>query len=184
MLEAGRRSVAAVILLVLACISGPFAEIAAQDTLTVAVGERVRVSTESGATHEGLLTAMTSGALEVQGEGGSQRFSVASVRRLDVSGGQKSHALLGAGIGFTAVALGVVVYCKTVEFSGCVLPFDDDDVILELALIYGGLAGVAGAIVGHAIKTERWEEIPLERLSVSLAPQRDGRFALGFSVRF
>ncbi len=45
---------------------------------------------------------------------------LASVTRLDVSGGQKSHALLGAGIGFAAGALGTVVYCKTVEFSGCV----------------------------------------------------------------
>ena len=69
MLEAGCRSVVAVFFLVLACISGPSAEIAAQDTPTVAVGERVRVSTESGATHVGLLSAMTSGALEVQGEG-------------------------------------------------------------------------------------------------------------------
>ena len=103
MLEPGPRSVAAVSLLVLSCTSGP---IAAQDTLTVAVGERVRVSTESGATHVGLLSAMTSGALEVQSEGGSQRFSVASVTRLDVSRGQKSHILLGAGIGFAAGALG------------------------------------------------------------------------------
>ena len=106
MLEAGCRSVVAVFFLVLACISGPSAEIAAQDTPTVAVGERVRVSTESGATHVGLLSAMTSGALEVQGEGGSQRFLVASVTRLGVSGGRKSHALLGAGIGFAAGALG------------------------------------------------------------------------------
>ena len=38
MLEAGRGSVAAVIFPVLACISGPSAEIAAQDSLTVGVG--------------------------------------------------------------------------------------------------------------------------------------------------
>ena len=30
----------------------------------------------------------------------------------------------------------------------------------------------------------RWEEIPLERLRVSLTPQLDGGFALEFSVRF
>ena len=35
-----------------------------------------------------------------------------------------------------------------------------------------------------SIKTDRWEEVPLDRLRVSFAPQRDARFALGFSVSF
>ena len=182
MLETGRRSVAAVIFLVLACISGPSAEIAAQDTLTVAVGERVRVSTESGATHVGLLSAMTSGALEVQGPGGSQRLSVASVTRLDVSRGRKSNAGLGALIGFAAGAVGTVVYCQAVDRGGCVL--FSDDITLQLALIHGAGGGLLGLLVGHSMKTDLWEEVPLERLRVSLAPQRDRRFALGFSVGF
>ena len=58
---------------------------------------------------------------------------------------------------------------------------------------FGALGGIVGGFVGHNIKTERWEEVPLEcrfcrvikqRLRVSLALQRDGRFALGFSIRF
>ena len=184
MLEAGRRSVAAVIFLVLAGISGP---LAAQGTLTVTVGERVRVSTESGATHVGLLSATTSGALEVQGEGGSQRFSVASVTRLDVSRGQKSHTLLGAGIGFAAGALVAVVHCSRdaggfSDVGMCDLA--DDDLTLWVACVLGAIGGLAGGIAGDLIKTERWEEIPLERLRVSLAPQGDGGFALGFSVSF
>ena len=52
------------------------------------------------------------------------------------------------------------------------------------ALIFGVLGGAAGAIVGHYIKTDLWEEVPIEGLRVSLAPQRDGGFALGFSVGF
>ncbi len=31
---------------------------------------------------------------------------------------------------------------------------------------------------------DRWQEVPLDRLRVSVAPQRDGRFGLGLSVRF
>ena len=142
----------------------------------------MRVSTESGATHVGLLSEMTSGALEVQGEGGSQRFSVASVRRLDVSRGQKSHILLGAGIGLGAGALGAVVFCEVVEKGSCEL--FDDDIRLEATLITGAIGGVVGGFVGYLIKTDRWEEVPLERLRVSLAPKRDGGFTLGFSVRF
>ncbi len=44
--------------------------------------------------------------------------------------------------------------------------------------------GSGRGLGGYLIKTERWEEIPLERLRLGLAPQRDGGFALGFSVRF
>ena len=45
-------------------------------------------------------------------------------------------------------------------------------------------SGLAGGIAGYFIKTDLWEEVPLERPRVSLTPQLDGGFALGFSVRF
>ena len=48
----------------------------------------------------------------------------------------------------------------------------------------GALGAGIGAIVGALIKTDRWEEVPLDRLRVSFVPQRGGRFALGLSVRF
>ena len=108
---------------------------------------------------------------------------LASVTRLDVSRGQKSHVLLGAGIGFGAGALGAVVFCEVVEKGGCELVYDDN-ATLKVALIVGAIGAVAGGIVGYFIKSDRWEEVPLERLRVSLTPQRDGGFALGFSVRF
>jgi len=107
---------------------------------------------------------------------------LASVTHLDVSQGLKSNAALGATIGVPAGALGAVVYCKTLDVSGCRL--FDDDLTPVVAILFGVLGGLAGGIVGHFIKTDLWEEIPLERLRVSLTPQRDGRFALGFSVRF
>jgi hypothetical protein len=50
--------------------------------------------------------------------------------------------------------------------------------------IGAGIGAVAGALVGFAIKTEQWEEAPLDRIRVSFAPQRDGRWGLGASVRF
>ncbi len=43
--------------------------------------------------------------------------------------------------------------------------------------------GVVGAVVGGMIKTDRWEEVLLDRLRVSFVPKGDG-FALGFSVAF
>jgi hypothetical protein len=49
-----------------------------------------------------------------------------------------------------------------------------------------GLMGGAliGASVGTFIRTDKWGEVPLDQLRVSLAPQRDGRFGLGLSVAF
>ena len=49
----------------------------------------------------------------------------------------------------------------------------------------GGLLGAGvGAVIGWAIKTERWEEVPLDRLQLNMVPLRDGGFALGVSVTF
>ncbi len=42
----------------------------------------------------------------------------------------------------------------------------------------------AGLAVGAVIMTDRWQEVPLDRLRVNLGPQRDGRFGLGLLVRF
>jgi hypothetical protein len=55
--------------------------------------------------------------------------------------------------------------------------------------VYGGALGmIPGALldatIGALIKTDRWEEVPLERLRVSVAPQRDGRFAFGVRIAF
>ncbi len=46
------------------------------------------------------------------------------------------------------------------------------------------MGGVVGGIIGYFVKTERWEEVPLERLRVSLTPRGDGQVALAFSVNF
>jgi hypothetical protein len=49
--------------------------------------------------------------------------------------------------------------------------------------------GVGGAIVGGLLgafvwKTDKWEEVPLDRLRMSVVPQRDGRHGLGVSIAF
>ena len=51
-----------------------------------------------------------------------------------------------------------------------------------------GFAGLivgafTGATVGALIKTDRWEEIPLDQFRVSVVPQHDG-VALGISIAF
>lgn len=156
--------------------------VAAQDSL-VRVGERVRLSTDSGAMHVGFVAVATPDVIEVLEQQGSRAsVPVSTVTRIEVSRGQKSNIQLGAGLGFAAGALGTIAYCQLVDRGGCEL--FSDDITLQLALIYGALNGVVGGIVGSFIKTDRWEDVPLDRLHLSLRPQPDGRLALGFSVAF
>ena len=78
--------------------------------------------------------------------------------------------------------VGGIVYCTALDSSGCKVY--DTDYTWMGALLGAGVGGALGGITGYFIKTDRWEEIPLDRLRVSLAPERDGGFALGFSVGF
>ena len=173
--KGSRRS----ILFVLICFFGGVStEMAAQESL--ASGSRVRVTAPDCELRGRATTfqAVRADTLVLA----TTECPLALVARLDVSRGQKSNALLGAGIGFAAGASGAVVYCKALNPGDCEI--FGDDVTLEQALIFGALGGAVGGIAGYFIKTERWDEVALEQLSVSLAPQGDGGFALGFSVRF
>ena len=109
---------------------------------------------------------------------------LASVTRLDVSRGQKSHARLGVIIGAAAGVFGTLAYCEGGNCGLSILYGPENDVTSVLAIAFGIVGVIVGGNVGNAFKTDLWEEVPLERLQVSLVPQRDGRFALGFSVRF
>ena len=175
-----RAGVGSSITFVLICILGDApTEIAAQEQL-VFPGERVRVTAPDCALRGQVATlrAIRADTLVLE----TTECPMASVTRLDVSRGQKSHGRNGAAIGFPAGAVLAFAYCQVGDKTGCEVL--GNDATLGIALIFGGVGVLVGAIVGHAIKTDRWEEVPLERLRVSLAPQRDGRFALGFSVRF
>jgi hypothetical protein len=71
------------------------------------------------------------------------------------------------------------VFCaveKCGEYTACV--------VTATSVIGAGAGLVIGGVVGSLIKTERWEEIPLDQLRVSVAPQGEGRFAVGLTVRF
>ncbi len=91
--------------------------------------------------------------------------------------------LLGAVVG---AVIGLVSYgeCESQGAFSCLGP-DGPEIYALGGAIIGGLGGlVVGALIGSATETERWEEVPLDRLRVSLGPQRDGRFGLGASLRF
>ena len=120
----------------------------------------------------------------------------ASITRLEWSKGSKAFgvgrgAIVGAVIG---VPLGVVIGLATYEecvvqevnfiFTNCTFALRQEEAAVGGAILGGVRGALLGAILGGTIKTERWVRVPLDRLRVGIAPQRDGGFALGLSVTF
>ena len=177
--------------------------VSATAQVPVRLGERVRVtghfcqfySNCLGGQPEhrvGTFVAWKSDTLVVQSNGDILALPLDSVTRLDVSWGRKTNTGKGAGIGLVLgglagafIGLASHEECVPRGWFSCIGPdFGSEGAALGGALL-GGLGGlVVGALIGSAVKTDRWEEVPLDRLRVNLAPQRDGRFGVGLSVRF
>jgi hypothetical protein len=63
-------------------------------------------------------------------------------------------------------------------------PDTKGDAFLLGALIGGALGGGFGALAGSSWRSDVWEQVPLDRLSASFVPQRDGRLGLAASISF
>jgi hypothetical protein len=172
----------------------PSASIRAQQPVTP--GDRVRVSNcyprflrgklrNRCDRHVGTLTALTAQAVTLRVEDMATAVPLDSVTRLEVSRGRKSHLLEGIGIGFLAGAgLGALVGAA-VDCTQLLGTTSNQASCTGLGAAAGAASGLLiGAAVGALNKTDRWEEVPLDRLRVSVGPQRDGRFALAMSFSF
>ncbi len=161
-------------------------------------GVRVRVTTppppcpawytsctrDSPRHYVGTFVAWKADTLVVETKGHTLALPWDSVTKLEVSQGQKRNTREGVLIGLLVggVAGAVVAVAIHEECERCFI----DPATLPVAVATVGVLGgvVTGAIIGSLIRTDRWQEVPLERLRLQVAPQRDGRFGLGLSVRF
>ncbi len=130
------------------------------------VGSRVRVETPGSATPlVGVIADADIDSFLIQtSKGAAFRVSRDDVLGLEVSRGQRRRTLQGAAGGVLAWAAIVGLYAAfdTLDESGVGEP-----------LLIGGLI-VAGAGVGSLIKTERWERVPVSRVSFRLSPRPRG----------
>ena len=114
-------------------------------------------------------------------------YTLGTVSQLQVSRGYRSHALVGAGAGFL-IGAGVTYFVLNSggSTSLCDRSANQDAYssgeCLGLAAL-GALGGAGlGAIIGALVRTERWQDVPIERLRFNVAPQGDIEFNL--SVAF
>lgn len=123
-------------------------------------GDRVRIRTPwSPSTIEGTLVAADAAGLSVQTKGrdaGRRSFSLSEIAGLEVSRGKKRNVLWGALIG-TAAGVFVDLAATTGDQSPC---------DYGACVVLPAMGAAAGALVGLAVKTERWESVPTDRLAV------------------
>jgi hypothetical protein len=108
------------------------------------------------------------------------RVPLACVTKLEVHAGRTSASTSGAIVG--GLTLGVVFLVSNATY------YESDEEGYGRYVLGGWLVGTAigagvGWLIGSAIKSDRWEEVPLDQLRVSFVPGPGG-FALGFSVAF
>ncbi len=154
---------------------------AQQEPFVLQPGDRVRVSAAHAQLYRSACTVLEL-RLDtlVVDRGGALALPLGSITALDVSRGRKSYTLLGAGIGF---AVGFIPLYALCQAGSC---GDMDDGVtaccLEIGTMAGALGGLVGGLIG-SVKHDQWEEVPLDRLRVSIVPHRNKGIAIIASFR-
>ena len=163
----------------------PLTNLSTQQLPPLEPGQRLRVTAPTLLPHrtEGMLESINETELTMDAGAAPLVIPVSDVIRIDRHSGHRRYWLhgmvvggsIGAIIGVAKLQLGACLFCPGCECMS--------DPIGEA--IVGAVPGaLVGALVGWIIRTDRWEEVPLDRLRVSVAPKRDGRIVLGVSVSF
>lgn len=154
-----------------------------QDTFTIAPGAWVRIKAPSVSKRWliGKIVTINADTLMLRSEKQATplAISLASMTELEVSQGRKSNAgkgrriglLAGAGIGFP---LGYAIGEEEVSRG---------TVGARSAVFFGYIGLLVGAIIGSGTHTDKWQEVPLDRIRLSISPQRHGGLTAGARVR-
>ena len=163
----------------LVALPGP--RVAGQEVPHVSLGDRVRLSAPAIAAGPIVGTVISRGedtlTLAVVGRETPLGVPLGGVQSLDISHGQHSHALagLGIGVGFGLI-LGAIDGANSQDSYLC----SDSGTCAALGAVSWGLTGL---LIGALVRSERWERVPLSRISVRSATGDRG-IALGVAVSF
>ncbi|MGH7541210.1 MAG: hypothetical protein ACRELC_09440 [Gemmatimonadota bacterium] len=164
-----------------ACVIVGPSTVAGQEPAELPPGSRVRVTappTVPVAT-VGTVAGWRPDSLLLDAPGrGQLALPLPSVRRLEVRRGDRSNVaiggLVGLAVGGAAEAALVAAFCG--PDSACT----SDDVVESVALVALS-AMLLGGGLGALIRTERWERVPLSRLSVEHGGGRAVRFGIAWN---
>ena len=160
----------------------PLASATAQEPPPVKVGDRVRVTAPDLGRRVGTVQLLTTDSLVMRLEYSIWPVAIplASATRLEVSRGQKSRMGLGASIGVSGgVLLGYLISSGSCSGESFLVP--SREACIVVSTVGGAFVGTfLGVVVGTMASTDKWRAVPLVRV----APQQDGRFGFGASVRF
>ena len=175
--------------LALALAAGVAAPAGAAEPLPVGPGVRVRIAVATSRDRlKGTVQGLDERFLSVISDD-HQLVQVprSSITALETGWGRRGNARKGLVIGAISGAAGGLLACAA-SAGGDDWPFDDDHdsvcndgdwvaVPAVAAAVYGGI----GALIGHFIKTDRWMEVPLDKVRVSLTTPAGG---VGLAISF
>lgn len=137
--------------------------------------------------HEGSVARMPGDSITVDLNDSTISYAWKDISRLEVGRGHRTYWLTGAGIGFV-VGAGVTWLVTNAggSTSLCDRSANQDALstteCLGLAVLGGVAGGGVGAIIGHAIRSERWQDFPLGPVQVGLASAQGIR--VGWNLAF
>jgi hypothetical protein len=162
----------------------------ADDSVTLAElsrGDQVRLRlTSGGKSVRGTLDAAGPDEIVVRPLDPARpplRLSPQQMAKLEVVRGRRSHWVRGAVIGFVPGAL--FMGAAVLALSDCYRDCDETGEVLAYGLAGGAITGAVGALIGLAVKTDRWVLVQDRRpkVGLSLAPLKGG-FRADLSLRF
>jgi hypothetical protein len=168
------------------CALTPLTDTVAQERLTLVAGQRLRLTAPpQGAYDQEMRYVGAQGDTMILTADTAVAFPFSDLVRLEILRGQRSYQWPGAIIGLvlgTAIGwrIGKAIdeSCEPGPTRWCI------DVAQRPGAIVGAVIGLAaGAVLGNRIKTDKWEEVPLDRVQMSIAPTRNG-FGIGARIAF
>jgi hypothetical protein len=189
-LRSAVRTVAA-LMLMLMLIASLVAGFAGAQVPTIPLGTRVRLDLpkpNDGLT--GTLTFQSADEITISTRDSfSLVVAVASVRRIDVSGGvshpdgtMRGMKIGGLGFGGVMAALLIADAVTSVGARDKLFnPLAAIPYLVPPAVVVGGLAG---GIVGGLVGREHWDTVYSAGLRVSVLPAKSGAMSVGLSMRF
>ena len=156
----------------------------------LAPGQQVRATArEFGLVRAPATIESINGDTLVLRSGATRLVPLASVERLEVYAGRRSHWLLGGGIGLVVGAGVTYTVLRSGGSTALCNQSQNQDAMnsgecLALAAAGGVVGAGLGALVGAFIKSDRWEDVSPDRFRLGLAPRPSGGLTLSASVTF